>query len=154
MIFQILTYGEDYNKSYINSHETTEQRRCNIHMAKLESIFKLNRFRLTILGILLLLLGVSLLGYSISAIQEREQVLNSANLSLEEMWHYEGSLRWWRNAYVSLFLPLTSVFVALGGFVLLSQPLLTRLHRKNVLENFSENVKHVSAENYERPKLD
>ena len=124
-------------------------------MPKLSILFKSNRFRLAaVTGVVLLVVGVSLLGYSISAIQEREHMLNSADLTLEEMWHYEGSLQWWRNAYITLFLPLTAVFLALGGICLISQPLVTRIHRKSVLDNFSENVKRASAENYERPKLD
>ena len=100
-------------------------------MTKLKDLVKKNRFRVAaVIGVLFLVIGVSLLGYSISAIQEREQLLNCADLTPEEMWHYEGSLRWWRNAYVTLFLPLTAVFVALGVVGLVSQPLLTRLHQK------------------------
>ena len=124
-------------------------------MTKLKGLIKRNRFRLAaVMGVLFLVIGVSLLGYSISAIQEREQLLNSADLTPEEMWHYEGSLRWWRNAYVTVFLPLTVVSVALGAVGLVSQPLLTRLHHKSVLETFADNVKRASKENYERPKLD
>jgi hypothetical protein len=124
-------------------------------MIELKGLVKRNRFRLAaILGVLFLVVGVSLLGYSISAIQEREQLLNSADLTPEEMWHYEGSLSWWRNAYVTVFLPLTVVFVALGVVGLVSQPLLTRLHQKSVLETFVDNVKRASKENYEKAKLD
>jgi len=124
-------------------------------MRKLKGLIKRNRFRVAaVVGVLFLVVGVSLLGYSISAIQEREQLLNSADLTPNEMWHYEGSLRWWRNAYVTVFLPLTVVFVALGVVGLVSQPLLTRLHQKSVLETFADNVKRASKENYERPKLD
>jgi len=124
-------------------------------MRKLKGLVKRNRFRVAaVVGVLFLVVGVSLLGYSISAIQEREQLLNSADLTPDEMWHYEGSLRWWRNAYVTVFLPLTVVFVALGVVGLVSQPLLTRLHQKSVLETFADNVKRASKENYERPKLD
>jgi len=124
-------------------------------MSKLRGLVKRNRFRLAaVMGVLFLVVGVSLLGYSISAIQEREQMLNSADLTTEEMWQYEGSLSWWRNAYVTVFLPLTVVFVALGVIGLVSQPLLTRLHHKNVLETFADNIKRASKENYERPKLD
>jgi hypothetical protein len=124
-------------------------------MSKLKGLVKRNRFRLAaVMGVLFLVVGVSLFGYSISAIQEREQMLNSADLTPEEMWRYEGSLSWWRNAYVAVFLPLTVVFIALGVAALISQPLLTRLHHKNVLETFAENVKRASKENYERPKLD
>jgi hypothetical protein len=124
-------------------------------MNKLKGLIKRNRFRLAaVMGVLFLVVGVSLLGYSISAIQEREQLLKSADLTLEEMWQYEGSLSWWRNAYVTVFLPLTVIFVALGAIGLVSQPLLTRLHQKSVLETFVDNVKRASKENYERPKLD
>jgi hypothetical protein len=124
-------------------------------MNELKGLVKRNRFRLAaVMGVLFLVVGVSLLGYSISAIQEREQLLNSADLTLEEMWRYEGSLSWWRNAYVTVFLPLTVVFVALGVVGLVSQPLLTRLHQKSVLETFVDNVKRASKENYEKAKLD
>jgi hypothetical protein len=124
-------------------------------MSKLKGLVKRNRFRLAaLMGVLFLVVGVSLFAYSISAIQEREQMLNSADLTPEEMWHYEGSLSWWRNSYVTVFLPLTVVFIALGVVALVSQPLLTRLHHKNVLETFADNVKRASKENYERPKLD
>jgi hypothetical protein len=124
-------------------------------MNKLKGLIKRNRFRLAaVMGVLFLVVGVSLLGYSISAIQEREQLLKSADLTPEEMWQYEGSLSWWRNAYVTVFLPLTVIFVALGAIGLVSQPLLTRLHQKSVLETFVDNVKRASKENYERPKLD
>jgi hypothetical protein len=124
-------------------------------MNELKGLVKRNRFRLAaVMGVLFLVVGVSLLGYSISAIQEREQLLNSADLTPEEMWRYEGSLSWWRNAYVTVFLPLTVVFVALGVVGLVSQPLLTSLHRKSALETFADNVKRASKENYEKAKLD
>jgi hypothetical protein len=124
-------------------------------MTKLKGVVKRNRFRVAaVMGVMFIVIGISLFGYSLSEIQEREQILNSADLTPDEMWHYEGSLLWWRNAYVTLFLPLTAVFVALGVVGLVSQPLLTRLHKKTVLEKFAYDVKRASKENYERPKLD
>ena len=123
-------------------------------MTRLKGLIKRSRFRVAaVIGVMFLVIGVSLFGFSLSAIQEREQLLNSADLTIEEVWKYEGSLRWWRSAYVTVFLPLTVVFVAFGVVGLVSQPLLARLHRKNVLEAFAENVKRASNENYERPKL-
>ena len=102
-------------------------------MAKLNVSFTKNRFRASaLLGVLFLVIGVSLLVYSVSAIQV-EQLSNSADLSLEQMWHYDGSFSWWRNAYFTLFLPLTSVFVTIGGVILVSQPILTRLRHKSML---------------------
>jgi hypothetical protein len=94
---------------------------------------KKRRFRASaLLGILFLVIGVSLLFYSVYAIQD-EQLSTSADLLLEQMWHYDGSLSWWRNACFTLFLPLTSVFVTMGGVILVSQTLLTRLRHKSVL---------------------
>jgi hypothetical protein len=102
-------------------------------MAELDGRQSGNRFRVSaLLGILLLAGGVCLFGYSISAIQS-EQMSSGTDLNLEQMWNYDGSLGWWRNAYFTLFLPLTAVFVTLGGVVLVSQQLLTRLRHKSVL---------------------
>jgi hypothetical protein len=103
-------------------------------MAKLNNPVRGNRFRMSaLLGILFLIIGISLLVYSISAINNSEQLSSSTDLTLEQMWHYDGSLLWWRNACITLFLPLTAVFVTLGGIVLVTQPLLTRLRHKSVL---------------------
>ena len=102
-----------------------------------------NKLRLgTTIGLLLFLIGVILLGYSVSAIQKSEQTLTNTELTLEELWNYESSFSWWKNAYIKLFLPLTGVFMTLGGIILFSKPLLTVLRPKRVLETFSENVKH------------
>ena len=73
------------------------------------------------------MVGVSLLGYSVSVIQDYEQLSSSADLTLEQMWHFDGSFSWWRNACFTLFLPLTAVFVTLGGVVLVTQPLMSKL---------------------------
>jgi ABC-type phosphate transport system permease subunit len=123
-------------------------------ISKLDGLIKKNHFRLAaIMGLMLLVIGVSLLGYSLSAIQEREHLLNSANLTPDETWQYEGSLSWWRNAYATMFLPLAVVSMTLGGAALVSQPLWTRMHRESVLDTFADNVKRAAKENYERPKL-
>ncbi len=127
-------YGDYQNKEYLRSRETTEQRQEVKDMAKPNVLLTKHRFRVSaLLGILLLVIGVSLLGYSISAIQDHEQLSNIADLALEQLWNYDGSLRWWRNVYVTLFLPLTAAFLTLGGVVLVSQPFLTRLRHKRVV---------------------
>ena len=124
-------------------------------MTKLKNLLKSNQFRASaVIGAMLLVIGISLFGYSTSAIQEREQMLNSADISIEDTWRLEGSLRWWRTSYVTVFLPLTLIFVAFGIVGLVSQPLWTKLHRKSVLDTFADNIKRASKENYERPKLD
>lgn len=124
-------------------------------LSKLEGLLKKNRFRLVALtGLLLVVAGVSLLGYSTSAIQEHEHILNSANLTPDQTWQHEGALSWWRNAYATLFLPLSVVSMTLGAVGLISQPLCTRIHQQTVLETFSDNVKRAAKTDCERPKLD
>jgi ABC-type phosphate transport system permease subunit len=103
-------------------------------VAKLNYLPVSNRFRVSVLlGVLFLVIGVSLLVYSISAIQDNGLLSNSADWTLKQMWHYDGSIRWWRNASFTLFLPLIAVFMTLGGVILVSHSLLARLPRKSVL---------------------
>lgn len=103
-------------------------------MSKLKASKK-NHSRVTaITGIFLVVLGVSLLGYSNFAIQEREQLLTTADLTPDELWRYEGSLNWWRTTYATVFFPLTIVFVALGALVLCSRQFLKKTHQKHALE--------------------
>jgi hypothetical protein len=124
-------------------------------MNNLKTMLKKNRFRAAgVIGAIFLVIGVSIFCYSVSAIQERENMLNSGTLTIEETWSYEGSLSWWRNAYVTVFLPLTAIFVATGIAGLLTQPIYTRVYCKNVLKSFSNNVKLASDEIFEKPKLD
>ena len=128
-----MAYAGIQNKEYLWSRESNGKRREAKDMSKLVGVFSKNRFRVsTLLGILFLVVGVSLLGYSVSVIQDYGQLSSSADLTLEQMWHYDGSLSWWRNAYFTLFLPLTSVFVTLGGVVLVTQPFMSKLRHKSV----------------------
>lgn len=103
-------------------------------MAKLNCLTLRNPFRVSaLLGVLFLVIGGILLGHSISVIQDNEPLSNSADWTLEQMWHYDGSISWWRSAYVTLFLPLTAVFMTISGVILVSQQLLARLRHKSVL---------------------
>ena len=101
-------------------------------MTKLEKLNK-KRFKLTVSGILLLTIGVALLGYSVSALQNQEHMLNSADLSLDEVWSSEGSVRWLENASTTLFVPLTAVFLTIGGVGLITTPLISTLRQKRAI---------------------
>jgi hypothetical protein len=56
-----------------------------------------------LLGILFLVIGISLLGYSVFTIQDYEQLPNSTDMTLEQMWHYDGSLTWWKTHILRYF---------------------------------------------------
>jgi hypothetical protein len=124
-------------------------------MPKLKDLFKINRSKLaTVIGVLLLILGVSFWGYSMFAIHEREQMLKSGTLTSEEMWRYEGSLGWWRNTYNTFFLPLILVLVACGIVVLVLPPLMNRMHKKRVIGSSADSAKLDSDKNSERLKIE
>ena len=124
-------------------------------MIVLKKLVTGNQFRATtVTGILLITVALAIFGYSNYAIYEREQMLNSAGITIEETWRLEGSLSWWRSTYASVFLPLTLVLAAVGAIGLVSQPILTKVHHKSVLKAFEESIRLASKENYERPKLD
>ena len=90
-----------------------------------------NRYTTTVLlGVLLLVIGIFLLIHSISTIQDNEKPLNSISVTLEQVSNYDGSPSWWKNAYVTLVLPLTSVFVALSGIILFTQPIIMTIEQK------------------------
>ena len=102
-------------------------------MAKPNDLFTKSWPRLSsLLGILFLVIGVCILGYSVFTIHDYDQLPNNTDMTLEQIWHYDGSSAWWTSAYFTLFLPLTSVFVTFGGVILISQPLLERLRHKSV----------------------
>ena len=102
-------------------------------MSKPNGLLTKDRFRVSALfGILCLIIGVSLLGYSIFTIKDHEQPQNSTDTTLEQIWHYNGSLTWWTKAFFTLFLPFTSVFIILSGLILVIQPILVRLRHKSV----------------------
>jgi hypothetical protein len=102
-------------------------------MTNPNGLFKKLRFRMSaLLGILFLVIGVSLLGYSVFTVQDYEQLQNNTEMTLEQMWHYDGSLTCWTNAYFTLFLLLLSVFMTLSGVILVIHSLLERLRHKSV----------------------
>lgn len=124
-------------------------------MNALKSLVNRNSFRATaVIGALFLVFAASIFAYSSYAIQEREQMLSTAELTAEDMWRVEGSLQWWRSTYATVFLPLSVILAAFGAVGLVSQPLWARIHRKSVLDEFADSIRVASREYYERPKLD
>jgi hypothetical protein len=101
-------------------------------MSEPNGLLTKDRFRVSaLLGILFLIIGVSLLGYSIT-IKDYEQSPNSTDTTLKQIWYYNGSLTWWTKAFFTLFLPFTSVFIILSGVILVIQPILAKLRHKNI----------------------
>ena len=100
-----------------------------------------------LLGIFLLVCGIGLFGYSLSIIKQHELSLTTTEMCLTELWNYENSVDWWRNAYLTLFLPLTAVFITIGGFILVLQPILTVIYSKKTVQNLTDTAKFASPTN-------
>ena len=114
-----------------------------------------NWFRaIAVAGILLITVALAIFGYSNYAIQEREQMLNSAGITIEETWRLGGSLSWWRSTYAAVFFPLTLILAVVGVIGLVSLPIWTKVHQRSVFKAFEENIRLASKENYERPSFD
>jgi len=119
-------------------------------MYVLKNLKKINRSRLTILtATLLLIAGLSIWLYATSAIQGHTQLLNSPNLTQEEIWSYEGSLQWWRTTYATTILPLTAIMITAGLGTLLGPILWTRIQQRYVIKNFTDSLELASTEKFE-----
>jgi len=65
-------------------------------------------------GIVFLIIGAGLWLFTSSIIQGHEQVLSHPNLSEQDKWRYEGSLKWWRGTSMTLYYPMAAILIAIG----------------------------------------
>jgi hypothetical protein len=111
---------------------------------------KLNSFKLTVLtAILLLVAGFSIWLYATSVIQGYTQILESSTLTTEEVWSYEASLQWWRNAYTTAVFPMVATMIAVGAVALVGPVLWARIQRRYALKTFTRKLEFASAEKFE-----
>jgi hypothetical protein len=119
-------------------------------MFTLTNLKKINRFRLMALtAILLLITGFSTLLYTTTAIQGYTQMLNSSQLTAEEMWSYEGSLQWWQSTYTTTILPLTAVMITAGFVTLLGPTTLTKIQQRYAIKTFTDELELASKEKFD-----
>ena len=100
-------------------------------------------FNLTRIGLLLVIVAVSIWLYSVIELASNEVML-AQNLSIEEVWRYEGALQWWRNFYATAIIPATAVLALSGIALLLRQHLPSRFVQKDVLNRLGERIRKAS----------
>jgi hypothetical protein len=83
-------------------------------------------------GLLLIAGALIIWGCSIIELKSNEIMLTTKNLSVEEVWRYEGALQWWRKAYVKAVLPTTG-FLTISGIALISSPQILAFVEKGAL---------------------
>ena len=108
------------------------------HMNWIKNHKKLN---LTVwVGLLLIIAALSIWLYSIIELKGNEIMLTTQNLSIEEVWRYEGALQWWKNAYTTAIIPATAILTISGIATILSQQL-RGFSQKDALSKLEENIK-------------
>lgn len=116
----------------------------------LKKLKKTNRHQLTILtAVLLLIVGFSIWLYASSVIQGQTQLLNSSNLTQEEIWSYEGSLQWWRTINATTITPLATIMITVGFVSLVGPMAWSRMHKRQALKAFTDNLELASTEEFE-----
>ncbi len=78
--------------------------------------------------------------YSLNLIEEQEQTQNPTEVTLNQLLNLETSINWWKNVCVTLILPLTSVFMLIGGITLSAQAILQVVRNQRKTETNLENI--------------
>jgi len=98
------------------------------------------KFNLTKIGLLLIIIAMSIWLCSLIELKSNEIMLTQ-NLSIEEVWLYEGALQWWKNVYTTAIIPVTVVLTLSGIVILLRKQLPSRFAQKDVLQKLEEKIK-------------
>jgi hypothetical protein len=73
------------------------------------------------IGLLIITAALIIWFCSTIELKSNEIMLTTQNLSIEEVWRYEGALQWWRKAYITAILPTTGI-LTITGIALISTP--------------------------------
>jgi hypothetical protein len=118
-------------------------------MFAFKNLKEVNRRKFAALAATLLLItGFSILLYTTSTIQSYVQLLDSSELTMEEMWSCEGSLQWWSNIYTTIF-PITLTMIAAGLVTLFGPPAWTRIHHRHAIRTFIHELELAATEKFE-----
>ena len=153
-IYHNWNYPQQGNKGYIKSEDTLNvSEGTEVYMLK--KLKKPNRHQLTILtAVMLLIVGFSIWLYTSSVIQRQTQLLNSSNLTQEEMWSYEGSLQWWKTTNTTTITPLATIMITVGFISLVGPIVWTRMPQRQALLALTDNLELASAEEFEIEPVD
>jgi hypothetical protein len=91
------------------------------------------KLNLTRIGLLLVILAMGIWIIAIIELVSNEVMLTQ-NLSIEEVWRYEGALQWWKNVYATAIIPVTAVLTLSGITLLLRQHLPSWFAQKRCIE--------------------
>ena len=78
-------------------------------------------------------------------------MLATQNLSIEELWFYEGALQWWQNTFTTTILPTTQILTTTGIATILTSQLL-KFAQKDPKKKNPTNNPLKKTQNYPKTK--
>jgi hypothetical protein len=92
-------------------------------------------------ALILIITALSIWIYSLIELKSNEIMLTTQNLSIDEIWRYEGALQWWKNTYQTTIIPITTILSISGVAMLLHQKILSPFTKEHTLNKFEETLK-------------
>ena len=104
-----------------------------LNWKQLSNNFKLFRY----FGLVLIVISIIIWALSIIEMKGIEIMLSNSqtyDLTIEEIWSYEGAKLWWKEAYTSIILPVT-IILSISGFSAILSPKIFSVTQKILLKN-------------------
>ena len=107
-----------------------------------------------IFGFFLLILAFFILVVPMVEIESNEVMLSEVdnpNFDLDQVAVYSGSLRWWKNLYINIVIPIVGVLIT-SGLVTIIIPLIFPLENISILRRFKNKYQTITLDEYFEPK--
>lgn len=104
-----------------------------LNWKQLSNNFKLFRY----FGLVLIVISIIIWALSIIEMKGIEIMLSNSqtyDLTIEEIWSYEGAKLWWKEAYTSIILP-TTIILSISGFSAILSPKIFSVTQEILLKN-------------------
>ena len=107
-----------------------------------------------IFGFFLLILAFFILVVPMVEIESNEVMLSEVdnpNFDLDQVAVYSGSLRWWKNLFINIVIPVVGVLIT-SGLVTIIIPLIFPLENISILRRFKNKYQTITLDEYFKPK--
>ena len=107
-----------------------------------------------IFGFFLLILAFFILVVPMVEIESNEVMLSEVdnpNFDLDQVAVYSGSLRWWKNLFINIVIPVVGVLIT-SGLVTIIIPLIFHLENISILRRFKNKYQTITLDEYFEPK--
>ncbi|MEJ2242812.1 MAG: hypothetical protein P8Y18_11845 [Candidatus Bathyarchaeota archaeon] len=77
--------------------------------------------------------------------------VDNPNFDLDQVAVYSGSLRWWKNLYINIVIPVVGVLIT-SGLVTIIIPLIFHLENISIRRRFKNKYQTITLDEYFKPK--